>query len=161
MKNIIIYATKHGCTEKCAQKLRQKLHGETYAINIKNSGNIDLTDFDTVVLGGSIHAGRIQKSLVNFCNNNENILLNKNIGVFICCMEHGGKAEKQFNEAFPENLRNHASAGGIFGGEFNFEKMNFIEKFIVRKVAKVENGVSEISEESISLFAEQLNNYSV
>ena len=42
----------------------------------------------------------------------------------MCCMEEGEKATNQFNEAFPDELIQHASATGIFGGEFNFEKMN-------------------------------------
>jgi menaquinone-dependent protoporphyrinogen oxidase len=72
-------------------------------------------------------------------------------------MEEGEKANKQFNEAFPEELRKYASAIGIFGGEFNFERMNVIEKFIVKKIAKVNESVSKISEESINQFVEQIS----
>ena len=73
-------------------------------------------------------------------------------------MHEGETAKKQFDEAFPEELIKHASSRGIFGGEFNFEKMNFIERFIVKKVVKVDKSVSKIDEEKINKFASEILN---
>ena len=75
----------------------------------------------------------------------------------MCCMEEGEKATNQFNEAFPDELIQHASATGIFGGEFNFEKMNFIERYIVKKIAKIDKSISKISEENINKFISQIS----
>ena len=72
-------------------------------------------------------------------------------------MFEGEKAENQFNESFPEELIKHVSATGIFGGEFNFEKMNFIERAMLRKIAKVDKSVSKISEENIAKFVSRIN----
>jgi menaquinone-dependent protoporphyrinogen oxidase len=157
MKILIVYATKHGCTEKCVNKLKNRLTGEIELLNLKKSAKIDLNNYETVIIGGSIHAGQIQKSVKRFCLNYLNLLKEKKIGIFICCMEEGEKAADQFNRAFPEELIKQASATGIFGGEFNFEKMNFIERFIVRKIAKVDKSVSKIYEENITKFVSQIN----
>lgn len=51
-------------------------------------------------------------------------------------MEEGEVAQKQLQNAFPDELLNIAKATACFGGEFNFEKMNFFERLIVKKVAK-------------------------
>ena len=154
MKFLIAYSTKHGCTEKCADKLKNKLTGEIELLNLKNSSKIDLNDYETIIIGGSIHAGQIQKKVKIFCLDNLNMLKEKKIGLFICCMKEGKEATTEFNEAFPEELIKHASAIGIFGGEFNFKKMNLIERFIVNKIAKIDKSVSKIFEENITEFAD-------
>ena len=71
-------------------------------------------------------------------------------------MEEGEKAQQQFQNAFPAELIQHATATGMFGGEFNFEKMNFIEKAIIKKISKIEKSVSKIDEQSIVEFAEKI-----
>lgn len=61
MKNLIVYATKHGTAKKCAEMLKTRLNGETVLANVKETPP-DLEDFDTVVLGGSIYIGKMQKN---------------------------------------------------------------------------------------------------
>ena len=65
-------------------------------------------------------------------------------------------AAKQFNQAFPAELRQHATATGLFGGEFILEKMGFAGKFLVKKIAKVEKSISKISAEAIQEFIRKL-----
>jgi len=157
MKILIVFATKHGCTEKCVNKLKDKLTGEIDTVNLKNSSQINVSNYETVIIGGSIHAGKIQKKVRKFCQSYLSILIDKRIGLFMCCMEEGEKATNQFNEAFPDELIQHASATGIFGGEFNFEKMNFFERYIVKKIAKIDTSISKISEENINKFISQMS----
>lgn len=157
MKTLIVYSTRHGCTEKCATKMQQHLNGETKLVNLKNSKVIHLDDYNTIIIGGSIHAGQIQKRVKKFCEQHLDTLKKKKVGLFICCMEEGETAQKELHDAFPDELIAHATATGIFGGEFNFEKMNFIERAIVKKVANVDKSVSKIDEESIARFAQKIN----
>ncbi|CAN5505516.1 hypothetical protein BH23BAC1_BH23BAC1_30740 [soil metagenome] len=67
------------------------------------------------------------------------------------------KAEEEFNNAFPEELRHHAVATGIMGGELLFEKMNFMEKFIVKTVSGQKETVSKINFPATDNFAEAMN----
>jgi menaquinone-dependent protoporphyrinogen oxidase len=156
MKTAIIYATKHGCTEKCALTLKSELSGETELFNIKTKPKFQFDKYDTILIGGSIHAGTIQRSIQKFCRNHLKPLLRKKIGLFLCCMEKGEKAEEQFQNAFPEQLRDHAKAKGCFGGAFNFDKMNFIEKAIIKKVGKIDHNISTVSEESMQQFIKEI-----
>jgi menaquinone-dependent protoporphyrinogen oxidase len=156
MKTLIVYATKHGCTEKCAYRLKENLSGEIELANLKNKPKHRIEEYDTVLIGGSIHAGRIQKSVPKFCKTHLGSLLKKKIGLFICCMEKGEKAEEQFGKAFPKELQDHAKAKGCFGGALDFDKMNFIEKAILKKVANIEKSISDISEKSIQKFISEI-----
>lgn len=156
MKTAIIYATKHGCTDKCAHTLSNELNTTCDIINIESANSFDIQEYNTVIIGGSIHAGMINKKLKSFLNKNSETLLDKKLGLFLCCMYEGDKALEQLNNAFPEPLRNKAIAHSIFGGEFDFNKMNFLEKTIVKKVANVEESVSKINYANIKAFAEKM-----
>jgi len=157
MNTAIIFATKHGCTEKCSQKLANELKDNTTILNLESAKEIDLNHFDVLVLGGSIHAGTINRSLKKFIEKNLNQLIEKKVGLFLCCMEEGEKALEQFNNAFPEELRKISKANGFFGGAFDFEQMNFFEKAIIKKIANIEDSYSKINYQNISAFALELS----
>lgn len=152
MNTLIVYATHHGCTEQAAQLLKHKLKDRVQVLNLKKDTLPDLADFDRLIIGGSIHAGMIQSSVKKFYNKHMNELLQKPLGLFLCCMYEDALAQKQFEEAYPEVLRKHALAQGLFGGAFDFGKMNFFEKKIVEKVAGVKKNTSTFSEEAIDNF---------
>ena len=114
MKTLIVYSSIHGCTEQCAELLKTGITGETEIINLKNKAAVPIEPFDTVLIGGSIHAGMIQGTVKKFCKKNLQTLLSKNIGLFLCCGFDGEKATEQFNNAFPSELQEHAGAQGFF-----------------------------------------------
>ncbi len=166
MKTLIVYASKYGCTEKCANILAKKLTGEVEIINLKINENVDLSQYDKVIIGSSIYVGKIQKKVNEFCQSNLVSLKEKTLGFFICCMHEDEKAENQLNNAFPLELLSSAVAKEYFGGEFRFKKMNFLEKFIVKKVNRAESNkpeldtskdLSTISEEKIENFVQLIN----
>lgn len=154
MKTAIFYMSKHGCVEKAASLLKKYLKNDEVEIfNLKKDKLKSLNNFDKIIIGGSLHAGMLQKKIKTFYTKNLNILLKKELGIFLCCMEDGEDAKKQFNKVYPENLRNHAKATGLFGGEFVFSKMNTIEKIIIKKIAKTDKDVLKFKEEEVKAFA--------
>lgn len=156
MRIAIIYKSKHGCTKHAAEMVKNRISsGEVDIIDL-GSEKISLDDYDCVIIGGSIHAGGIQKKVQDFCANNMEILKKKKLGLFICCMKEGQEAKEQFQNAYSPELREHSIANGIFGGEFNFKRMNFIERFLVRKIAKVDRSVSNLNEDAIARFVDVL-----
>lgn len=166
MKTLIIYASKHGSVETCSSLLQSELNGDITRINIKREPVPDLTLFDTVIIGGAIYAGKIQKEIHAFCVKNEKVLLEKKIGFFICCMYKGEKAEEQLHTSFPQALVSKAIAMKSFGGEFHFKKMNFIEKLMIKMVVKADQNyacidfkkdISMLEKENITTFAQLVN----
>ena len=150
MKTAIIYATSHGTTEKVAQQIQNGLGADNaLLVNLKTTKTVDLSLFDTVIIGGSIHAGQMQSRVKTFCKNNMVDLLRKRVGLFMVGMNEP-QFETEFNNAFPELLRKHAITSKCVGGEFLFEKMNFIEKLIVKKVSGISHNVSKIDDSKIS-----------
>ena len=157
MATLIVFRSMHGCVESLAGKLQESLKDDAVAVNLKTNSHPALEGYDTVIVGGSIHAGKVQGSVKTFCEKNLDTLLQKKVGLFLSCMEEGDSAQMQFDNAFPEQLREHAAATGLFGGAFNFEKMNFFVKAIIKKMAKTDKSVSKIDEKAIGAFVETMN----
>jgi menaquinone-dependent protoporphyrinogen oxidase len=160
MKIAIIYASKHGTTEKVAGSIADKLMGtnEVELFSLNKNANPDISGFDMVILGSSIYAGQASGKMKSFCKANESVLLQKKTGLFVCGM-HPDKEqqEKELNEAYPDILLKKAKATGFLGGEFLFEKMNFFERMIIKKIAKTESSVSQINWDAINDFCKKIN----
>lgn len=159
MKILVIYMSSHGCAEHVATTIAHQLENHIVSMhNLKEKMLPHLASYDMVIFGGSIHAGEIQTKIKSYIAKNLELLLQKKIGLYLCCMERGENARKQFDHAYPEKLRKHAVAKALMGGEFKFEKMNFFEKNIVKKMAHVDHTVSEIKYNVIDEFVEKVQN---
>lgn len=144
MKTLIVYASSHGTTEKVANIIKEKLDSSfVQTINLKSKQKIELSNYETVIIGGSIHAGSIQSEVKNFIKENTITLMEKKIALFLCCMNEK-EEQTEFTANFPELLRNHSTYNAIVGGEYIFEKMNFIERFLVRKISGVSTTISKL-----------------
>ncbi len=157
MNTLITYCSTHGFTEKVASEIKSFIGENVTLCNLKKEPSPDIRSFDRIIIGGSIHAGQIQKKVRQFCKSNHEALLKTEIGLFICCMEEGEKAYEELEHVYPKDLIQHAKVTACLGGEFNFEKMNFLEKFIVRKAAKVNKSTSKRDYEAIRNFSTRMN----
>ncbi len=142
MSTAIIYGTVYGYTEKCAKVMEEKIVGGTELINIKEEKKIDLSKYDTVIIGGSIYMGQIQKGIKEFCSRNIDELKHKKLGFFVCC----GSPEsmnKYVEQSFPKELVDNAKSIQCLGGEMNIESMKFFHKIIMKMVSKVKEKQGE------------------
>jgi menaquinone-dependent protoporphyrinogen oxidase len=158
MKSLIVFTSHHGTTRKAARILGSYIIGDVELLELnKNSTPPDINKYDTIIIGGSIHAGSIQKSITQFIKLNQDILATKKIGLFLCCMREGKIAEEEFQHAYPKNLRDLSIANGLFGGEFIFSKMNFVERQIVKRISGIKEDISNLNVDLIKEFADKLN----
>jgi len=157
MSTLIAYASKYGFTENCAKILANKLDGRVDVVNL-GIKHPNLDEYDSVIIGGSVYAGKIRKPVRRFCSQNLDFLGKKRLGLFICGLAEGADADRQLQTVFPTELQAAAAATGFFGGECNFEKMNFFEKAVMKKVSGSVDNRSKIFEEHITRFAEQMKN---
>lgn len=153
MATLIVYMSQHGCSEKATQLLVSSLSDDITLVRLDGVPDPDLTRFDRVIIGGSIHMGEIQRGIRKYCERNMDELLKRRVGLFLCCMFEGDVARKQFEAAFPPELIGHATVTGLFGGEISFDKMTALEQMIVKKVAKIDHDVSRLNVSAIKEFA--------
>ncbi|MDA3865847.1 MAG: flavodoxin domain-containing protein [Salinivirgaceae bacterium] len=157
MKTLIVYASKHGTTKKVASAIAEKLSGQTDIVNLRNKEKPDLSAYDQLIIGGSIHAGGIQEKVRRFCKANTVLLLQKPLALYISCMDDE-KAQEQIENAYPQVLRNHAISIKHVGGAFLFDKMTFLERMIVKKITGISTSVNKINEDNINELINEINN---
>lgn len=156
MKTAVIYASKHGTTRCVAQKIKDLLSGdEVVLFNLDNQNRIELNHFGRILIGSPLYSGTPLPAVRKFIEQNLLFLLQKEIGIFVCCMFFD-KVEKQIIKGFPELLRNHARSIKNMGGEYRFEEMNYIERLVVKKISGATGSVSEINVRNIELFVREL-----
>lgn len=156
MKTIIIYTSSNSCTEKAVKELSQKLSGEVETIDLRHHHSPPLSEFDRIIIGGSIHSGRIQQRINSFCLTHMHMLRTKEIGLFICCSHNPEIAQGEINEAFPEELHQMAKTEAIFRKVLNLEGMSLVKRILVKKVARIRENVSELDANSIDRFANRM-----
>lgn len=157
MSILIAYATKYGFTKTCAQMLAKKLDEKVDICDL-SSNRPNLAQYDKVIIGGSIYAGRIRKPAARFCTENLSTLKTKKLGLFICGMAEGNDAQKQLESSFPKEMLSVAVVKDSFGGGYEFSKLNFLERFMMKKISGSDENQSRIMEEDMTRFADQMKN---
>lgn len=155
MKIAIIYDSKHGTTGKVARLIGERLDNEVDYILLKECPTPDIRTYDRIILGTSVYAGTPSRRVTLFCNKNRPLLVQKAIGLFICCMNKEQETE-EMNKAFPDYLQRLPIPKAILGGEFQFDKMNFIERFLTKKIGKVNASVSRLRYDAIREFTDKV-----
>lgn len=155
MKVLIAYGSKYGCTEKAALKLKSLIKNST-TVNLSKGEKANINEYDCVLLGGSIYMGKIQKQVSDFANGNIDTLQTKKIGLFLCC---AGKDQfdQQLKASFPEKLIQKAKTPGYFGYIYDFSKMNFMFKMIIKKIENIKEGKDCLDMKAIEAFANEFN----
>jgi menaquinone-dependent protoporphyrinogen IX oxidase len=51
MPTLLVYTSRHGCAEKCAQKLKDHMDSDVQIISIEESSKFKLSEFDSVIIG--------------------------------------------------------------------------------------------------------------
>jgi menaquinone-dependent protoporphyrinogen oxidase len=156
MNCLIIYMSRHGTTAKVAAEIKEKLGNEkTTLVNLEKDQVPSLDEFRTVIVGGSVHAGTIQQEIMTFCIRNKTELLKKRLGLFMCFM-NSDLGDLEFEDSFPIDLRRHAIATGLVGGEFLIEKMTASEKDSVKQVKGIDDSVYRLDKKAIQKFIEDI-----
>jgi len=150
-----MYATKSGTTKKCSDKLAE-LIPDTIICNFREKPK-NIEQFPNIILGSYVRMNKIDHSLVRFMKKYSGILIEKKVGVFVCCLSKD-EPSQIMKKIIPETLRKGINRFESFGGELDLSKLNGMYKIIMK--AMIENpdtGVQteyEIDESAIKSFAE-------
>jgi menaquinone-dependent protoporphyrinogen oxidase len=143
MKTLILYSTTYGYAEEIAQSIASH-YPDAVVQNIQKNNKVDLSLYDHVILGGSVYMGKVHKELTQFATKYERELLEKKLGLYLCCLfEDKYMEEMQAN--FSAKLIGHAYTAMNFGGKLQTDKMNFLHKTIMKMVSKSKEGQGPVN----------------
>ena len=149
MKTAILYGTRKGCTGRCAAMVQEQIGGGDL-FDVNKSSTVNLGDYDSVILGSSVWAGKIHSKMSRFVNKHLSTLLNKHVGLFICS---GDRSVDYIRRNFPSDLVSHAEAKEHFGGELNIDDFGPLMRYILKKKAGVTRSYNRLDAEAISRFS--------
>lgn len=151
MKTLIVYASKYGCVKKCCEEIRLKHNRDIDIVEIDTVGDVNLTNYNNIIIGCSVYIGSVQKNIKNFCKKNLSLLLNKPMSLFVCCL-----FEDQLNDVltknFPSELLKHAKSIKSFKGEIKYEKLQLLDKVVYKALAKTMDLDCEINYKAVNEF---------
>lgn len=168
MKTLIAYGSKYGTAEKCSKEIAKHITGQVDIVDLKANKEIKLADYDKVIIGSSIYAGGLRKEVKAFYEKNKEILKDKKVAVFISCMAKENP-EQYITNNFDKDFVNKLIGKCCCGGEYQFSKMNFFERFIVKKITEAaakkgqgsavdgKTDISEMDYNQMKSFAKQVN----
>ena len=157
MKTLILYASKYGAAKEIAQRIAQKMD-DAVIYDLKQGNIPPIADFDCIILGSSIYAGSMRKEAKAFVAKNAEALGKKTLGLFLTGLsENSSYFEKNFSQSFLAK----AKATKFLEGIFDPQKVNAIERFIMKAVAKQNVYVNRISEDAIDQFVSSIKGHSL
>lgn len=132
MKILIAYASKSGTSRDAAEMLFHFLL-ESHEVYLADLDDVqpDVGDFDYVVLGGSIRAGKAHKALRRYLADHTKALCAVPHTLFLCCA-FADQFENYAESTFSAELLESADDVVYFGGELNVSKQRGFDKLLAR-----------------------------
>ncbi len=156
VKTAIVYSSKYGTTEKVAKMVAEKMaeNNDVTLIALNDNPRPDITAYSKVILGTSIYVGKPRENMKEFCKNNHAAFEGKTIGLFVCGGEMSEeKRQEELKNAYPDYLHEAAVAENFMGGEYQLDKMSFVEKKVIQMVKKVRESASNLDYDAINVFS--------
>lgn len=151
MKTVIAYMTETGTTEKCARLLSEMIHG-SIAVDLNGEEEVSIREADRIILGMPVRLGEPDRRMQGFTRMAEELLLTKEVGLFVCCLCRG-RADEYMRRGYGEALWSHAKEKACFGGEIPIDlQKNRIDRMSLGLTENI-GGAEGIDEEAVRLFA--------
>lgn len=138
---LVAYATKYGSTAEIGEKIGQVLRQAGLDADVLPVNHVsDPAPYRAVVLGSAFYVGRWRKEATKFLKANEQALTERPVWLFSSGPTGEGNAmELAAGWHFPRGLQRIADRIkprdiAIFHGAMELEKLNFFEKWIIKKV---------------------------
>ena len=149
---LIIYSSTDGHTKTICERIINFLKDEnaTKLVSLDEAKNLNLSDFNKIVIGASIRYGRHSKELYKFIELNRN-LLDKKESVFFSVNVVARKPEKNtpdnnpYIKKFLTISKWKPKKIGVFAGRVDYPNYNFFDKYIIKLIMFITKGPTDTS----------------
>jgi|GEM_PF-352279 len=134
VNTLIAYASKKGFTYECAAALQQQINGKADLLDLAAVRKPDISGYNGVIIGGSIRASRLNRTVKRFCEMYAEELADKQaIGLFLCGLEKE-KMQEYLHREFPQLLTEKAAAVSWLGGRMDLSQYNALTRWFLKRI---------------------------
>ena len=150
MKKILLtYSTVDGHTKTICEKILS--YSKTSQVDILPiDTNINIKDYDTVVIGASIRYGKYREEIFEFIKENEELLNSKDNAFFsvnvVARKENKNKPETNpYLIKFLNKISWQPKILDVFAGKIDYPKYNFLDKYAIKFIMWITKGPTDTS----------------
>lgn len=167
----IASASLEGQSDKIADRIAQRMatHGiEITRLRLPHDSGADLSSFDGIVLGGSVHVGHHARSLADFVRANSEALGHRPTAFFSVSLSAAGSSPKQHADAqrlleeFLYETRWSPTLARVFAGALRYSRYGPMKRWLMRRIAAKAGGDTDTSRDheytdwdSVDAFADE------
>lgn len=141
---LILYGTGEGQTAKVAERIATTISERGHvasAIDVRDRpDSFTLEEYDTVVVGASIHAGKHQDEVRDFVIDNRDALSGMPTAFFQVSLSSANEEKREEDAGYVESFLTetgwHPDRIGQFGGALRFSEYGFLKRLMMKQIAK-------------------------
>jgi menaquinone-dependent protoporphyrinogen oxidase len=150
-KILIAFSTTDGHTQEISHRLRQVIEQQGHwvtLVSIGDESNIDLNQFDKIVIGASIRYGKHSKQVYSFIEKNQRILENKPNAFFSVNVvaRKPEKNEPEINPYLQKFLKQifwRPRKLAVFAGKIDYPRYRFWDRQMIRMIMWMTKGPTD------------------
>ena len=151
--SLIIYSSTDGHTKTICKRMIDFLKNKnaTKLVSLNDAINLDLSEFNRIIIGASIRYGKHSKELYKFIDLNRKILDEKE-SVFFSVNVVARKPEKNspdnnpYIKKFLTISKWRPKKIGVFAGRVDYPNYNFFDKYIIKLIMFITKGPTDTSQ---------------
>jgi menaquinone-dependent protoporphyrinogen IX oxidase len=139
---LITYDTRYHSTQTIASWIAQGVAADgNIDVTVKNVADADPRDFDFVAVGSPIYEEHPLPSVVSFLDANRERLNEKDMALFVVCVDYGTFPAADLVHRYVADLQAHASGHvrlvDVFGGYLDVDKLLDEDRKLIEEFAKL------------------------
>ena len=150
---LVIYSSTDGHTKKICERIKNLINNGNLVelFSLEEAKQIELSNFENIVIGASIRYGKHSRQLYNFIKSNKNILDQKKCAFFSVNVV-ARKPEKNTAETNPyinkflKISKWKPNKIGVFAGKVDYPNYNLIDKYIIKFIMFITKGPTDTSQ---------------
>lgn len=152
---LIVYATRHGQTERIARRMAATLEGHQHQVQLLDAAHVprsfDVNPFEVALVGGPMYAGRYPAAIVRFARARREFLQRTasaffSVNLAVASRTSDGRAETlPCVEKLIQQTGWRPARVELIAGALSYTKYNFLMRFFMRRIARKAGGDTDTS----------------
>jgi menaquinone-dependent protoporphyrinogen oxidase len=151
---LILYASKHGHTEKVARRMARALESDGATVQLHDAASpapVAPYDHDAVIVGASIHAGSHQREIVDWAKAHHTTLSTMPSAFFSVCLtaaddtDESREATRRYLDELVEKTGWMPRKTATFAGALQYLEYDFATRLLVRLMMRRAGRPTDVS----------------